>query len=238
MLDAVDTAPAPGISWTRTLHSGRKAPDARMSALTTWLLESIQSFLDLGWLGILLYVGIIVVAQSVMLPLSPIGVFAGLIFGLPLGFLAIEIGTLLGAALNFVVSRYVAREFVSRHLAGSPRLQLIDEAIGREGWKIIALLRFCPIPFGFANYAYGLTAVRFWPYLAASVVAILPANLFFVYFGASLKPHISKILVEGLPRHPQEYVLLLVGLGAGFAALLFVSNVARKALARTGTVVA
>jgi hypothetical protein len=33
------------------------------------------------------------------------------------------------------------------------------------------------IPYGFANYAYGLTAIRFWPHLLATVIAIIPGNL-------------------------------------------------------------
>jgi len=33
------------------------------------------------------------------------------------------------------------------------------------------------VPFSLSNYFYGLTAIRFWPYLLTSFVAMLPLVL-------------------------------------------------------------
>ena len=109
---------------------------------------------------------------------------------------------------------------------------MIDAAIGREGGKIVALLRMCPMPFGLCNYAYGLTAVGFWPYFIATFLAIIPANCFFVWLGSSAHDGLSSV-TSAHPHHPGEYVLLGLGLVAGFCALNYIARVARAAIGRT-----
>ena len=147
-----------------------------LSALSQYFLHWENFFRSLGFFGVLIFALMIVALQLFCLPLSPFGIMAGLFFGVANGFAAVELGTGLGAAINFLLSRYFLRERFAHWLSNHEKFQLIDAAIGREGWKIIALLRFCPIPFGLANYCYGLTAVRYLPYLLATVLAIIPAN--------------------------------------------------------------
>lgn len=211
-----------------------------MSTLLHWLSTSQQYFHDLGWQGMLLYAGIIVLAQVFLAPLSPVAITGGLIFGLQRGFIVITLGTGIGAAVNFLLSRYVARGPLARRIHRNERFRLIDHAIGQAGWKIIALLRFCPIPFGFANFCYGLTAIRFWPYFLASIVAIIPGNFFFTWIGATANEGLLAVAGASRPRHPMEYVLLVAGLIASFVALTYITRLAKAAIAKAdpGTPVA
>src|SRR5690349_16838403 len=121
-----------------------------MKALTDWLASSEHYFDQLGWLGVLAFAGVMLLAGMASAPVSPFTIAAGAMFGLGRGLVATCIGTALSSTVNFLISRYVARGVVQRRLARDERFTLIDEAIGREGWKIIALLRFVPMPFGFA----------------------------------------------------------------------------------------
>lgn len=200
-----------------------------MSDLLHWLTSSEDFFRNLGWSGILLFAGGIVLAQMFLAPLSPVALAAGAIFGFGRGWLAVTLGTAAGAAINFLVSRYVVRGPISRRLLKNEKFRLIDSAIGQEGWKVVALLRFVPIPFGMANYAYGLSAIAFWPYLLATVVAIIPANAFLVYLGHGAHTAIAS---TGGPRHPGEYALLAIGVTAAFFALRYLTRIARTALAQ------
>lgn len=185
-----------------------------------------------GWLGVFGYALALVVLQMGFIPLAIFGVAAGAIFGFWKGVIAITIGTNIGAVINFLLSRYVARGAVSRYLSHHEKFRLIDAAIGREGGKIIALLRLCPMPFGLANYAYGLTAIPFWPYFIATFLAIIPANCFFVWLGASAQEGLALASGAGRPRHPGEYVLMGVGLVAAFCALNYIARVAKAAVAK------
>lgn len=203
-----------------------------LSALSQYFLQWETFFHGLGFLGVLAFALTIVLLQMFCLPLAPFGIMAGLFFGVANGFVAIELGTSLGAAINFLVSRHVMRERVARWLGSHEKFRLIDTAIGREGWKIIALLRFCPIPFGIANYSYGLTAVGFAPYMIATVFAIIPANLFFVWFGATSHDLALAVLTGGARATPNQAAFTAVGLVAFFIALTYVAKIARAAIAR------
>ncbi len=206
-----------------------------MSALIHDLLLRLDQWsgtlLHLGWLGVFGYAAGLVALQMIFIPLAIFGVAAGAIFGFWKGVLAVTIGTNIGGVVNFFLSRYVARGAVSRYLSQHEKFRLIDAAIGREGGKIVALLRLCPMPFGLCNYAYGLTAIPFWPYFIATFVAIMPANCFFVWVGASAHDF-AAATTAGRPHNPGEYIILAVGLMAGFFALNYIARIAKAAVAK------
>ncbi len=203
-----------------------------MHRLTDLLLASHEKFAQLGWLGVLAYAGALVLLQMVIVPLAPFALGAGGIFGFLQGFVAITLGTNAGAALNFLIARHLARNAVQRWLGHHEKFRLIDSAVGREGWKIIALLRLCPIPFGLANYAYGLTAIGFWPYFLATFFAIIPANCFFVWLGASAHHGLAAATGAEQAKHPGEYIFLAVGLIAAFFVLRHITKLAKAAVAK------
>jgi uncharacterized membrane protein YdjX (TVP38/TMEM64 family) len=203
-----------------------------MSALTQWLTSSQDYFLQLGWLGVLLYAGAIVLLGVVCAPLSPAAVAGGMMFGFGRGFVAITLGTGGAAVVNFLISRYLLRGPIARRLEKNEKFRLIDAAIGREGWKIVGLLRFVPMPFGVANYAYGLTAIPLLPYTLATVVAIIPANVFLTWVGVTARDGVAAATGAGHAKHPFEYVFLALGLIAFFLALRQITKIARTVLAR------
>lgn len=201
-----------------------------MTAWIHWLTASQQYFRDLGWIGVAAWAALIVLVQLFLAPLAPVAIAGGFLFGLGRGLIAITTGTAAGAAVNFLIARHIARDFVAHRLERNAKFQLIDRAIGREGWKIVALLRFCPIPFGIANYAYGLTAISFWAYLLSTVVAIIPGNVFFVWVGATAQAGLDVVLDSRRPRHPFEYAMLGVGLCAAVVAMGYITRIARAAV--------
>lgn len=68
------------------------------------------------------------------------------------------------------------------------RFLAIDKAIGKEGFKIILLLRLSPIfPFALSNYFYGVTAVGFTEYMAGTMLGFFPGTLAYVY-GGTVRP--------------------------------------------------
>lgn len=195
-----------------------------------WLELWQSSLIALGCIGIVAFAFVFAATQmTAVIPGSPIGMAAGVIFGFWNGWLSITLGCALCATINFLISRHFARDFVARKLGAHPKFQLIDTAIGRGGWKIIALLRFVPIPFGIANYAYGITPVRFWPYFGATMLAIIPANMLFVSIGATVQD-IKKLASNDRPHSPFEIALPIAGVIAAFFAFRYVSKLAAAAV--------
>jgi uncharacterized membrane protein YdjX (TVP38/TMEM64 family) len=203
-----------------------------MSALTNLLTQSQDYFLHLGWFGVLLYALAIALLGVLCAPLSPTAVAGGMMFGFGRGFVAITLGTGLAAVLNFLISRYLLRGPIARRLEKNEKFRLIDAAIGREGWKIVGLLRFVPMPFGVANYAYGLTAIPLVPYTLATIVAIIPANAFLTWVGVTAREGVAVATGAGHAKNPGEYVFLALGLVAFFLALRQITKIARNALAK------
>jgi uncharacterized membrane protein YdjX (TVP38/TMEM64 family) len=92
----------------------------------------------------------------------------------------------MGAGLVFLVSRYLARDWVASKLAGT-KLMSLDDKVARHGWKIVAFTRLVPVfSYTMLNYAFGLTRIPFWHFLAATFVCMLPVTIALVYFSSNI----------------------------------------------------
>jgi len=184
----------------------------------------------LGPWGPLAFVAGYVIACVALVPGSLLTLAAGAIFGLWLGVALVFVGASLGAAAAFLVARYVARGAVARRLAGDRRVAAIDRAIGREGRKIVLLLRLSPvIPFNLLNYALGLTRVRLADYLIG-MVGLLPGTVLYVYAGKLAGDVAALAGGAAPPRGPGYYAVLGLGLAATVGATALVARAARRAL--------
>lgn len=208
-----------------------------LQQLLARLMEWQGTLQGYGWWGVVAFALALALLQMALIPLSPFAIAGGAIFGFEKCFVAVTIGSNLGATINFLLARYVARGTVSRFLSNHEKFRLIDAAIGNEGGKIIALLRFCPLPFGLSNYCYGLTSVRFAPYVLATLFCTIPGNIVFPWLGASAQEGLAALTGSARPRRPIEYVLLGVGILAAFCALAYIARVAKAAISKGETVV-
>ena len=77
------------------------------------------------------------------------------------------LGGTLGAALAFLVARYIARDWVEAR--AGPRLQSVIRSVDAEGWRFVAFVRLVPIfPYNIVNYLLGLTRIPFHHYVIAT----------------------------------------------------------------------
>ncbi|MGC8559837.1 MAG: VTT domain-containing protein [Phycisphaerae bacterium] len=182
-----------------------------------------------GIVGIIAF-GLIYVAATVLLiPGSALTALGGVLFGIWKGTLIVSISATVGAAVAFLLGRYIFRRSIERRLSGKPKFAAIDHAVSARGWVIVALLRLSPIvPFNLSNYFFGLTGIGFWRYVLASWICMLPGTLLYVYLGYTAS-------VATGAGHAGGGVLHWVLLGAGLVIVLWVSlytaRLARKALA-------
>lgn len=167
-----------------------------------WALTSGEDSLSalndrVGSLGVwapLVFALFFALAQAAFVPGSVLTASAGVLFGVPMGVLTSLAGATAGAALSFVIARRLGRGAVVR-LAGSGRLAQLDEALSRRGFWAVLAVRLVPVfPFALVNYGAGVTGVRFAPYLAATVLGILPATFAYVGVGGSLGDPGSPVL--------------------------------------------
>ncbi|MCM0082198.1 VTT domain-containing protein [Geomonas sp. Red32] len=137
-------------------------------------------------LGPVLFILLYGITPVLFLPGLPMAIAAGLLFGPVWGVVYAITGATLGASASFLVARYLARDWVEAKLTGEMWKNL-DQKVGEQGWKIVAVTRLVPLfPFNLLNYAFGLTRIPFWHYVAASFLFMLPACIAFIVFSSSL----------------------------------------------------
>lgn len=155
---------------------------------------------------------------------------AGAIFGLAEGTALVFVAAVLGSTAAFLLSRHLARRWVEGRLRGDPRFGAIDRAVGREGRRIVFLLRLSPVfPFNLLNYALGLTSVGLADYVLASF-GMLPGTLLYVYSGRLAGDVAAVAGGAGRERGAAEWALLGVGFVATLAVTVLVTRIARRAL--------
>ena len=204
----------------------------RLLPVGEWI-EAFNGWIDgLGAWGFVIFVAVYAVVVVAMLPGSLVTIAAGIAFGVGWGFVVASLGSTLGAAGAFLIARYLLREKVEAYFEGKPKFAAVDRAVGEQGWKIVALLRLSPVvPFNLLNYFLGLTKVKFWPYLLASWIAMMPGTLLFVYLGAIGKAGLTAA-ADGASagRSPVEWAFLVAGLVATVVVTVYVTRVAKRAL--------
>jgi uncharacterized membrane protein YdjX (TVP38/TMEM64 family) len=182
----------------------------------------------LGPWGPVIFVGLYIVATVLFVPGSVLTLGAGAVFGVVFGSVCVSISATLGATASFLVGRYLARDGIARKIDKYEKFAAINRAVADEGWKIVLLTRLSPVfPFTLLNYAFGLTQVRLSHYVLASWIGMMPGTVMYVYLGS-----LVNVSAGHRQRTTGEWILYGVGLLATVVVTVFVTRLARKALAR------
>lgn len=193
------------------------------------LLQNVlQRIRDLGPKGPFIFILAYMAACVFFLPGSILTLGAGAIYGPVMGTLLVSVASTAGASLAFLVGRFLARDKISSLAYKHEKFKMIDEAIGREGAKIVFLTRLSPIfPFNLLNYALGLTRVSFSSYVLASWIGMFPGTLLYVYLG-SVAGEASRGGAES--KSWGEWALTLLGLIATLLVTIKITSIARQTL--------
>lgn len=160
----------------------------------------------------IMFVGGMALVAVFCLPIFPLVMIAGVLFGTWWGLVYSLAGASIGASASFLLSRYLAGDWIERRLSGH-KAERIRQLVFGHGWKVVLVLRLLPVfPFALLNYCLGLTGIRFTHYLGATFIGIAPACTACVVFSDSL----GEILTDGAVV-PAVFgaviaLLLLVGL--------------------------
>jgi uncharacterized membrane protein YdjX (TVP38/TMEM64 family) len=197
------------------------------------ILRKALTWVDsLGSVGAIAFILLYIIATVAFFPGSILTLGAGVVFGVILGSLYVFIGATLGATAAFWVGRYWARGWVVQKIESNQKFQAIDQAVSREGLKIVLMTRLSPIfPFIFLNYAYGVTGVSLKDYVLGSV-GMIPGTIMYVYIG-SLAGNLATLGTGTQSANPAaQWMLRIVGFIATVAVTLYATKLARKALDR------
>lgn len=179
------------------------------------VIQRIREFGPLAWLAFMAFYAM---ATILFLPGSVLTLAGGSLFGPVLGTFINLTGATIGATLAFLLSRYLASDWVEQKTG--PRLKQLKNGIEREGWRFVVFVRLVPLfPFNLLNYALGLTRIPLVPYLIASYVSMLPGTIAYTYLGYLGRE--AAVGGEGIIRKGLLALSLL-------AALAFLARIIRR----------
>lgn len=197
--------------------------------LKDWALAFVDAIEGLGWIGIVAFVLVYVLAVVLLLPVWPLTVSAGLAFGLwaiPL----VVVAATSGAALAFLVARRILRQWVSAWARRQAYVDALDRAVNVEGWKVVGLLRLSPVfPFTLQNYFFGASSISATAFLTATFFGIIPGTAMYVYIGT-----LGRATVLHQQLSTGQIVLFAVGLLATVLAVVIIARKASHVLSRMG----
>ena len=215
------------IFWVLTIAALFTA--AKVFNVQEMLRMSLDRIRDLGALGIVVFILIYVLACIFFLPGSVLTLGAGAIFGVMKGSVIVSLASTLGATGAFLIGRYLVRSRVEAKIAGNPKFGAVDDAVAKEGWKIVGLTRLSPIfPFNLLNYAYGVTQVTLRDYVLASWVGMMPGTVMYVYIGSLAGD--AAALGSNSAGSAAQWAVRIVGFIATVAVTIVVTKIAKRGL--------
>ncbi|TAK59936.1 VTT domain-containing protein [Methylobacter sp.] len=193
--------------------------------LEIWI-QGMGAFAPLG------FIALFVILTPLFVSVDALCFAAGLLFPIGTGELYTIIATYLASAFIFFLGRYLLHDRVLAFLAKHKHFSKLNEVIKSNPFKLMFLLRLTPLPFAMLSYAFSITQVRFWPYLAATS-GILIYNACLVYMGYTAK-HLAGLMSDVSPQISVSYPLLGAGLVISLAVLVYVAKIAGKTVKQLG----
>lgn len=186
----------------------------------------------LGPSGPALFMALYVLLEILAVPAIPLTMSAGAIFGPAQGTAMVSVSATVAATASFFIARYALRDRVKEMADQYPKFAAIDNAIGEDSFRVVALLRLSPLlPFALSNYLYGLTSVKAKPFVVASWLGMLPGTFAYVSAGS-----VGRTMMEagaGAGEAGGDWThAAQIACGFGFALLSgsYVANLASEAL--------
>lgn len=111
----------------------------------------------------------------------------GILFGPLTGSLLSFAAATVASSLSFLIARWLGRDLLQRYVGHTAVFQAIERGIARSGSDFLILTRLVPLfPYNIQNYAYGLTAIPFWPFTLISAVTTLPGLVIYSVMASEL----------------------------------------------------
>lgn len=198
--------------------------------LVRWVQAIVDDMRALGPAGAVAYVLVYAALATVSFPASVLTMGAGFAYGPVGGLLVASPASLLSAALSFWLAERFLRRRVERTIQASRRLRAIERAVSEQGFRVVFLIRLSPVvPFALTNYSLGVTRIRFWRYVGASFLGMLPGAFLYSYLGSTLEV-LTHAAAPDAEASTAKSVLFWTGLAATLAVTVLLTRAARRAL--------
>ena len=192
--------------------------------LLHWIAVAAARLQGAGLAGALLWGTGIYLATLLLVPIIPLILASGWLFGLwgiPISLAA----AVASAATSFGIARALGRGAFARWLLGRPRARALAQLAEDGGMATVALIRISPLlPFTPSNAVLGLTGLKPRALVLGTLFGMAPGIALYVWAG-SLVPSAA-----ALERHEVPGALVWALIGCSFAAAAIIGVAAARRL--------
>lgn len=137
-----------------------------------------------AWWAPLALIGLYLVLAPMGLPMSPLVLAGGAVFGIWYGGALNLLGLFLGATASYLLARSLGRDLIV-HLLGK-RLKKIERQLQRTGFWALVAARIVPVPFPVANFGMALAGVPPGLFFLTTTIGMTPTTFLYSYSAAML----------------------------------------------------
>jgi uncharacterized membrane protein YdjX (TVP38/TMEM64 family) len=157
---------------------------------------------------------------------SPLGLFAGFIFGKWLGILALTFGMAIGATGLYIFANYFLKELIKEKF--SKKFQNLEYKFKQSEFNYLLIYRFVGgIPFALSNVLPCIFNVKIFNFFLATLIGIIPQLFLITSIGSGLEKIINQNIeapkIRDIIISPEIYIPILA-----FFGLVLITIFARK----------
>ena len=101
--------------------------------------------------------------------------------------------TIIGSTASFLASRAVLSGYVHRLVQNDTRFAALSLVLKHDGFKLLCMVRLCPLPYSFSNGAIATIPTVHWAKFALATAVAAPKLLIHIFIGS----RIARIAEEG-----------------------------------------
>lgn len=156
---------------------------------------------------------------------------SGFVYGFPLGWPVVATATVAGSLAAFVASRTVFSAYVDRLVGHDKRFVALGQVLRHDGLGVLALARFCPLPYSLSNgFLATVPSIQPGSFALATAIAS-PKLLVHVFIGSRLALLAEQGDTMGFGDRVINFLSMLVGglIGVGVGWVIYRRTMARAA---------
>jgi len=185
----------------------------RQLPLLRWIVEGARIVHGFGWAGVLATVLAVYLLTLLLVPVIPLIVAAGWLYGPAAAVLSL-IAAVASAATSFALARAFGRAAARQALYERPRARALADLAAEGGILTVTLIRLSPLlPFTPSNAVLGLTPMRMRALVLGTAAGMAPGILLYSWAG-SLLPGVEAIERGETIHGTAVWILLAVALVA------------------------
>jgi len=151
------------------------------------LKRGLQEVQHLGiWGQFILVVVYIVIAFPIAVGYTALCLACGFMYGIIRGTLTTVIGIIIGSSVSYWLCGTLCKNYVEKKILQNKKAEALLKGVRRHGFKIILMSRLTPVPFGVQNALFGISGIKFYWYVLATFLGMLPEAFLWCYFGSKI----------------------------------------------------